>query len=89
LLALGGLSQVYSTLKNFNPKLSAFPSLSHESIMGVNDGQPCKGQGGGSALPPATLTDCVNAGLAAVSELQRDVFAVSVTPTSTQLGNGA
>ena len=81
--------QVYQTLKAFAPQLSVYPSFSHESVMGIQDGQPCKGQGGGSALPPATLTDCIKQGLATISDVQRDVFATSVYPTASSLGNGA
>lgn len=81
-------NQVYKSLKNFLPKLPAYPILSHEAIMGVQDGQPCAGQGGKTATPPASLAACVGEGLALVSELQRDVFAVSMFPSVTGLSSG-
>lgn len=71
------------------PFLPTQPTPLRLTCRGVQDGQPCAGQGGKTATPPASIAACVNDGLALVSGLKRDAFAVSMYPSVTQLSSGA
>lgn len=79
---------MYSTLKTFAPDLAVFPAFSHESILGVQSGQPCEGLAGSGAAPPPAVAACVAAGLAVIAPFKRDVLALSVLPLNAFLGKG-
>ena len=86
------VNQVYDTIKNFNAALTVYPSFSHESIMGVGDGQACEGQAqAGGAVAPPTVAACTKDGYRALDDFKRDVFAVTMAPERVliSLGGGA
>ena len=75
-------------MHNFHNNVSTYPSFSHESIMGVQDGMPCHGLGGGSSTPPPQLAGCISAGYKLLNGVKRDMLGLTVNPSSTQIGNG-
>ena len=77
---------MYETLKNFAPETPALPSFSLETVMGVPDGQPCKGQGGGTAAHSAARQACSAEGIALVETGKRYAFGSSPYPCQGSTG---
>lgn len=65
----------------------AFPSIQLEVVLGLQTGpdQPCVGMVGAPSPPPAVLA-CIDAGLAQVAPLAKDLFAVSTYPYGASAG---
>jgi hypothetical protein len=82
------VNQAFDALKAIYPTLQIFPSLQLEALMGLQTGpdQPCVGMGGGTSEPSSALLQCIDNGLAIVSGMKRDAFALSTYPHTIMAG---
>ena len=86
--------QIYVTLKELYPSresgdVSLFASVSIETMLGVQDGQPCQNTNWNAARAPTSLINCAAAGFAALEGIPYDAFAFSSFPALTTSGRAA